>query len=89
MPDPDPATVVAMPLDAGGLRAVVVVPTYTGEQRFQITVERDEDGDWRVYIPWFKDLHGNPAADHTDLELENGTAVTNGIVYLGAPEEDA
>lgn len=71
-----------------GLMVTLVVPSYEDEVRFTLHCERDADGDWRVYVPWFEDLHGNPAADHTDLILENGVGVTNGVCYIGAPDAE-
>jgi len=72
--------------DGAGVSVTLHVPGYQGPASFTLEAERDADGDWRVYIPWFKDLHGNPAADHADLELQNGVGVTNGICYVGAPD---
>lgn len=81
-----PCNVEVESLPNGGVAVCVNVPSYEDTVEFKITVDRDEDGDWRVFVPWFKDLHGNPAADHTDLILENGVGVTNGICHVGADE---
>jgi hypothetical protein len=84
-------TVNVTTLDEGGVNVAVHVPTYdeAEEVTFTLRVERAPDGDWTVFVPWFKDLHGNPCADMTDLILANGVGVTNGICYVGAPDEDA
>lgn len=75
------AAVLVIPQEQGGVTALVKVPTYSGDQTFSITVERDADGDWRVFIPWSRDFGDEP------LMLDNGTEVSNGIVYLGAPDD--
>lgn len=64
-----------------GLSASLFVPTYGGGQTFTITAERDNDGDWRITIPWTE-------ASDTDepVTLANGDEVLNGFLYLGAPD---
>jgi hypothetical protein len=69
-----------------GLSVTLTVPSYDGDIEFEMHAERDADGDWRVFVPWFEDLRGNPAADQ-ELILENGVGVTNGICYIGAPDQ--
>lgn len=71
--------------DDGGAQVTLFVPTVEGEAEFTVLAERDEDGDWRVFIPWFHH-DDNPARDHIDLLLSNGYTVTNGVCHLAAPE---
>lgn len=79
--------------EQGGIAVTVVVPTYEGGATFHITVERDNDGDWRVSIPWPDEVtvdDGAPVSfgDHESVSgLIDGMEVTNGILYLGAPDE--
>lgn len=77
----DRAAVLVIPQADGGVCAQVQVPTYSGDKTFTITVERDADGDWRVFIPWSPDFTTEP------VTMENGTECANGIVYMGSPDE--
>lgn len=84
---------VAMNDDQGGIAVTVVVPTYEGGAAFHLTVERDNDGDWRVFVPWPESISvdGGPDVDfaHESVMGEiDGMEVANGILYLGAPEAD-
>lgn len=52
-----------------------------------MAAERDNDGDWRVYVP-APDLESyqvNEAGDSHEWLIE-GMECSNGILYLGAPE---
>lgn len=75
-----PCEVKVTPGTEGGLDIEVFVPTYDGGATFSITVERDNDGDWRVFLPWIADLNDQ------EVILSDGHAVLNGIAYLGAPD---
>lgn len=79
MPD-IPCSVSVLPLKEGGVYVILRVPTYEGEAVFTMSAERGSDSDWRVFLPWTKDLE-----DQSHI-LSNGTECTNGIVYLGAPD---
>lgn len=76
------ARALVCPQDGGGILVTVVVPTYDGEQTFTLDVQRSEDGDWRVFIPWSLEFGPEP------MIMESGVQVANGIVYLGAPEPE-
>lgn len=74
-----PASVEVTPGERGGLSVTVRVPTYSGGMDFTIDVERDEDGDWRVFVPW-------PDGLREPYTLDNDAVVSNGVAYLGAPD---
>jgi hypothetical protein len=72
-------------LEEGGIDVTVTVPTYSGEQRLSLRVERDNGGDWIVFIPW-PEL---PENLDQPLFLEgSGLEVAGGALYLGAPDEE-
>lgn len=74
-----PATAKVTPGENGGLTVEVDVPTYSGGARFRLLVERDKDGDFRVFVPW-------PDTDSSEPVLIDGMECFNGILYLGAPD---
>lgn len=74
-----PATAKVSPGENGGLTVEVDVPTYGGGARFTLTVERDPDGDFRVFVPW-------PDTEDSEPVLIDGMECFNGILYLGAPD---
>jgi hypothetical protein len=81
------AAVSVQTLPHGGIEVEVKVPTYTGLASFKIEVERDNDvaEEWRVAIPW---LAGGDAERLTDeVTIDGGYGCSNGIVYLGTPED--
>jgi hypothetical protein len=50
-----PASVTIDPKANGGVEIDLFVPTYEGGATFNLTAERDNDGDWRVFLPETKD----------------------------------
>lgn len=72
-----PCTATMTPDDNGGLTVALFVPTYGGGATFEMSVERDRDGDWTVFIPW--------PADIEEATIQ-GMEVLNGILYLGSPD---
>jgi hypothetical protein len=84
----EPAKAVTRTLPGGGALAEVHVPTYSGVAVFSLIVERDVDGDWRVFIPWPED--GEIVDQQAQLDDGRGGyyEVSNGILYLGAPDTD-
>jgi hypothetical protein len=69
-----PCTAEVTPSDNnGGLRVTVTVPTDNGVIPITLTVERQQDGDWAIYLP--------SAAALDAVPLRPGTA------GLGAPTD--
>lgn len=72
--------------EQGGLSVDVVVPGDEADLTFTVTVERDADGDWRVFIPW-PELDDEDAVlsflDHHGHDYE----ACGGIVHLCALTE--
>lgn len=92
----DPCTVTVTPADKGGMTVEINIPTYEGGAILQTTVERDADGDWRVFLPAQPatlidvntfDKTTLPEGEAQYLTTDN-CEVTNGILYLGAPDEE-
>lgn len=88
MPDPNlltpdsPATATVTREKDGGVTVDVFVPTFSGGMTLQLAVERSNDGDWRIFIPWLDDMD----EDKTYILQGNVAEVANGIAYVGAPD---
>lgn len=78
----DPCEVTVTPLDGGGVNVTVRVPGYQADSYFDLSVERDPDGEWRVAIPWPDEVQTENAGEHT----YRGMDVLNGLLYLGSPD---
>lgn len=79
----EPATVdVSTSPEDGGVTVTVHVPCSEGVLDLVIDVERDREGDWRVFIPWPE----NGDVDEGIGYLPGDYEVVNGILYLAAPE---
>jgi hypothetical protein len=78
-----PCRVEVIPSENGGVHVELFIPTYEGGARFALTAERDNDGDWRLFVP-----HYGTDRDVQTMEAESGGfyEVCNGIIYLGAPD---
>lgn len=70
--------VIVHPDAGGGMTVSLVVPCSDRDARFVLSAERDNDGDWRVFIPWPND------EDDDRIALIDGMEVSNGILYLAA-----
>lgn len=75
-----PCTTTITPDDKGGMLVELHVPTYSGGVTLSLQAERDNDGDWRVFIPWPDDME-----DEVRSVGGFGDAA-GGILYLGAPD---
>jgi len=85
----DPCRVTTTPLEKGGIHVEVEIPTYDQERTtVSITVERDNDGDWQVFIPWPDGIAQEAQPMAIALDGVEGYEVCNGILYLGAPDVD-
>ena len=72
--------------DDGGVKVDLTVPGAEKDMTFTMTVERDNDGDWRVYLPAWpeEEVFDDPVVA---VPWDNGfIEVCNGIVYVAAPE---
>lgn len=76
-----PCEAMVTPGADGGLRVDVFIPTYAGGATLSIDVERSNDGDWQVFIPWPDGLGDDQYTINSQLADACG-----GIVYLGAPD---
>lgn len=70
----------------GGIAVRLRVPTYGGGAEFWMSAERDNDGDWRVFIPWPSDAGDEVRPINTGGDTD--AEVCGGILYLGAPDCD-
>lgn len=90
----DPCVVEVEPGSRGGVTVEIRIPTYLGGTILRTTIERDADGDWVVFLPAQpKTLVDVSTFDKTVLPegetqylTEDDYEVTNGILYLGAPD---
>lgn len=69
--------------EGGGMVIELNVPTYSGVATFTIAAERDEEGDWRVKIPWPENIENYK----TEAPRLDGREVFDGYLYLGSSEE--
>lgn len=88
-----PTEVRVQPLAEGGTRVDVFVPTYGGGLVLTVEVERDEDGDWRVFLPTATDLDRAPRYTSFDPERQYADdpdfiSFLSGISYFGAPDAE-
>jgi hypothetical protein len=59
----------------------VLVPTFSGAAEFVIGVERSGDGEsWAVWLPFL--------AEDGVRRLPDGHDISNGWIYVGAPDEE-
>jgi hypothetical protein len=75
-----PATAEIIPGEKGSLTVRLHVPTYSGGATFELEAARDNDGDWRVYVPW-----PDKALSDEVVQID-GMDFANGIGYIGAPD---
>jgi hypothetical protein len=85
-----PCEVTTTSLRKGGVCVEIFVPTYNGGVKLRVEVERDEDNDWRVYLPTADELdrmeRGFDIEEHT--EHPELISFFNGIAYFGAPDTE-
>lgn len=83
MLDPkSPCTATITPGKKGGMTVELFVPTYSGGVTFSLMSERSNDGDWRVFLPWYEGMD----EDRVYINVDTDSEVAGGIAYIGAPD---